>query len=1590
MEGTGESRAGFDLATKDIPPASALDGIDFAHLASLVDPASNLGAPQSWPAPLLVALRSALASRQPVLVFWGPDSRLFCNGVARDLLAGDIGTRALGLPAAELLRSWPGLAPQIAAILRGEAVERGGLVVRGGPAASERCLACSHAPIVDPAAPRGVGGALTLIDAGDAASRLTEMFEQTPGFACMLRGPDHVFDLANESYRLLVGDRPLIGRPLREALPEIASQGFLDLLDAVRTQGRRHVARRQRVLLRRDGETLEEVFVDFVYEPVRGADGSVSGVFVQGGDVTDQVRGEERWRAIVEAAPGLVFAADADGAIHFVNEQACAQSGRDAAALRGRRWFDLLHPDDAQAALRLWREAQVLCQPFEAECRFRGRDGADWRWHLARVAPMRVANGAAAEWVGVATDIHERREAEQRLAANVDAFDRLITGNPFGIYVVDGDFRIAYASEGAKRTFGSALAPLIGKELGHAMRTIWPEPFASEAVLRFRRAMDLGETYVARDTFERRADRDAKEAYDWHVERIVMPDGRFGVVCYFHDLTERVAYEEKLKASARALAENETRLRLATEHAEIGFWDVDPMNDVLVWPPRVKAMFGVSADAPVTMRADFYACLHPDDRDRVSAAYAAACDPRRRALYDVEYRTVGKEDGVLRWVAAKGRGVFDAQGRCVRVIGTAIDITARKRVEEQLRETSERVQLALDAGAIIGVWDWNLPRDRLTADARFAEAFGLDPERCRAGIGLDEAVANIHPADRSAVMAAVDEAIRSGGAFARQYRVRGADGAYHWVEANGRVDRGPDGTPMRFPGVLLDIEARRAVEAERDQVKARLAALMDAIPGVVYCKDREGRMVFANRGATDLIGKPLLACLGRTDADLLGDRAQAQAVMANDQNVMMSGTTATFEEEVSSPDGRRSIWFSTKAPFRDASGEVVGLIGASIDITDRKRAEQEILDSQARLRAALEAGKMGEYSLDLATGEITAAPRTRELFGFGDDAPRGIDDWLARTHPEDRIDLRQNLLKAAGSDASDSQNEFRVTHPAGVRWIAAHNEIVRGPHGAPIAVRGLIYDVTARRLNEERLRDLNADLERRVAEALEGRRLWSDIIEANDAFIQAITPDFRLLAINRANADEYVRVFGKRPRVGDSLLEILAEWPEQLASSMAIWSRALNGEIVVETGEYGDDALEKRWYEMKFSPLRHPDGRLMGALHISYEVTQKIRQQEALAKAQAELFEAQKMETIGQLTGGVAHDFNNLLAAILTNLDLAKKRIPDLRTATLIEGAVKGAERGAALSKRLLAFARRQELNVATVDVAALFDDMLDLLSRSLGPSIRIDTDFPARLPPVRVDANQLELALLNLAVNARDAMPGGGTLSVSAAALAAEANAPDLAAGDYVRIRIVDTGGGMDAETLRKATEPFFTTKGVGKGTGLGLSMVQGLAAQSGGALRLHSEIGRGATVDLWLPQAPAGMQPAAAAAPSLDADADEGAPMKILVVDDDALVAMGTVAMLEDLGHAVFEANSGRKALDVVDQHPDFDLVITDHAMPGMTGCELAGKLQSLRPDLPIILATGYAELPAGRDPGLPRLAKPFRQDELIAALRSARRPA
>ena len=811
-----------------------------------------------------------------------------------------------------------------------------------------------------------------------------------------------------------------------------------------------------------------------------------------------------------------------------------------------------------------------------------------------------------------------------------------------------------------------------------------------------------------------------------------------------------------------------------------------------------------------------------------------------------------------------------------------------------------------------------------------------------------------------------------------------------WLDLDYSPVLDESGRPAGVIAIVAETTERVLAERRNATEREHLAQMFEQAPGFV-CTLRGPEHVYefvnaAHRrmfNSGDWVGRPLREAF--PDLEGQGFYELMDTVYVTGERFVAHGTPMRFRSGPDTAPQERLVDF-IYAPMFDERGAVCAIFCEGYDVTEQRRTEIALKDSQQRMQLALDAGDMGTFvwlpDEDVAEGDA----RMMALFGLPADGLLSLRTALADSiHPEDGERYAQSVARACDPNGSGlHRQDIRVFWPDGsMHWLAISGQVYFEGH-PPRAKRmvGMAFDVSEQRRAEEALRELNDKLESRVAEALAGRKLMADLVEGADAVVLVLDLDFRLLAINQAGADEFERVFGVRPIVGENHLDALAHLPEQQAAVRAAWTRALQGEAYIDVQMFGDPNRDQRHYELRFNVLRDAAGERIGAYQFVYDVTERLRDQARLAEAEAALHQSQKMETVGQLTGGVAHDFNNLLMPIVGALDMLRRKLGgDDRAQRLTDAALQAADRAQTLVQRLLAFSRRQHLQPRAIDTRRLIESLADLVSRSLGPRIWLQLDIAPDLPPAHVDPNQLELALLNLAVNARDAMSGEGTLTIRARAADA-AEDQKLGPGAYVSIAVTDTGVGMDEETLRRATEPFYTTKGVGRGTGLGLSSVQGLAAQSDGAFALASEPGRGTTATLWLPIS---TEPVPVPPPPL---AEAAAPRRsegglILLVDDEDLVRVGTADMLTEAGYQVQEAVSGFQAVQMLKQGLRPLVVVTDYAMPGMTGAELAREVTRLAPGLPVLMITGYAALTDRDAGGPPRLAKPFRQADLLTAI-------
>ena len=635
-----------------------------------------------------------------------------------------------------------------------------------------------------------------------------------------------------------------------------------------------------------------------------------------------------------------------------------------------------------------------------------------------------------------------------------------------------------------------------------------------------------------------------------------------------------------------------------------------------------------------------------------------------------------------------------------------------------------------------------------------------------------------------------------------------------------------------------------------------------------------------------------------------------------------------------------------------------------------ERSDQHIasLTDEGRYRLLVEAvTDYAIYMLDASGIVTTWNPGAQRFKGYA--ANEIIGQHFSRFYTEDdrKTGLPSRALETAEREGKFEAEGWRVRKDGSRFWAYVVIDPIRDRSGQIIGFAKITRDLTERKAAEQVLHRSEEQF-RLLVQGVSDYAIYLLDLEGNITSWNLGAQRIKGYFANEIIGQHFSRFYTDEDRA--------AGLPQ-----LALETVRNHGRFEKEAWRVRKDG-SRFWAHVIIDPIRDDQGNAIGYAKITRDISERRKAEEELQKAREFSLQAQKLEAIGQLTGGIAHDFNNLLMAVLGSLELLRKRLSDdPKSIALLENAAQGAQRGTTLTKRMLAFARNYEMKKEAIDIPTLVHGMKELVERSMGPSFNMEIRFPLSLNPVEADANQLELALLNLSLNARDAMADGGDIILAAREENISAgHRSGLKAGRYIRLSMTDTGEGMDQETLLKATEPFFTTKGVGKGTGLGLSMVHGFAEQSGGRLILHSQKGAGTTAELLLPVAKTS-EKAIPATPAPPAKALR--PLTILAVDDDALVLMNTVHMLEDLGHTVFEAYSGYEALEILKREDGIDLVVTDQAMPKMTGTELAKIIKREWPDIPVLLATGYADRVRGDDVGLPKLTKPYMQRELAEAI-------
>ena len=946
-----------------------------------------------------------------------------------------------------------------------------------------------------------------------------------------------------------------------------------------------------------------------------------------------------------------------------------------------------------------------------------------------------------------------------------------------------------------------------------------------------------------------------------------------------------------------------------------------------------------------------------------------------------------------RWHLRKDGSRFYAHGAVTPLQGGGGFVKSLRNVTDEhvtrqaLASSRERLDVALDTG-LIGFFDWDVANGLTRGDLRTASFYGMDAARLVAGVPTAELGDNIHPADLAAARRTAMQAAARSQDLLQSFRVIAADGDTRWLLVRGRCIAQEGDTPLRYVGTVIDVTVQREAEerlrisTERLELATRAAGLgsFDFLPrsGVLEWDDRCRALFGLSPGVPVSYEGAFLAGLHPDDRAYAARAVEAALDPDGDGEFEAEYRTIGIEDGVERfVEARGLAFFEGRAAVR--------LVGTVLDVTDSRREQARLRETEERLRLAGRATNDAIWDWDLVRDHVIWNAALHGKYGHA--LPGGTSDgawWIDHIHPDDRARVSDSIHRVIDGTGSDWQDEYRFRRADGSHAdIHDRGYVLRDAQGRAVRMLGAMLDQTERKEAQRGLERAKALLEHTVEERTRERdQIW----QATPDMLCVAGMDGYFIELNTAWTD--VLGWSQDDLRAQPFVELVHS-DDRPDTDAAVGKLRQGHGVFGFENRYRSRDGEYRWFSWNALPR---DGRIYAVVR---DITAAHEQADALARAEEQLRQSQKMEAVGQLTGGLAHDFNNLLAGISGSLEMMLLRMSQGRTADLeryLSAAQGATRRAAALTHRLLAFSRRQTLTPSTTDLNRLVAGMEELVQRTVGPEIVVETIGAGGLWRTLVDPNQLENALLNLCINARDAMPGGGRLTIETANRSLDAAAAqdrDLAAGQYVSLCVSDTGTGMSKEVIARAFDPFFTTKPIGQGTGLGLSMIYGFARQSGGQVRIYSEVDQGSTICIYLPRH---------RGDDVDADEDVAVPAAeraaagetVLVVDDEPTVRMLVVDALEELGYAAMEAGDAAAGLRLLQSNVRIDLLVTDVGLPGgMNGRQLADAARALRPALKILFITGYAEnavLNHGHlAPGMQVLTKPFAMDVLGQRIRS-----
>ncbi len=905
-------------------------------------------------------------------------------------------------------------------------------------------------------------------------------------------------------------------------------------------------------------------------------------------------------------------------------------------------------------------------------------------------------------------------------------------------------------------------------------------------------------------------------------------------------------------------------------------------------------------------------------------------------------------------------------------------------VHDKLDASRERFALAV-AGSDDGIWDWDQRTDVVFASARARELYGLPPGPETQTREEWFRQVQIHPEDAPLRREAIESHMAGKTPhYEGEYRVRHPDGSWRWVRVRGLCIRNGGGEPLRMAGSVTDIDARRRAEEALRLSEERYAIAMTGSDEAHWVWDIATDEMYASEKLREVFDLPSGLNARRRNEFLahVPFHPDDRALLDKAVDDHLAGRSPRFELEyrlrLRSGDIR---WLHARGRcFRDAAGTPVRMAGSTVDVTERKRAEQALRESEERFSLAVAGANDGILDWDIVNDRLFSSPRALQILGIESDVTvRSQAEWSAlimpRFHPDDVGRVTNDL--ANRPDFHDG--EYRVRADGGWRWVRFRGMQVRDAAGRAIRWAGSLSDIDAQKRTEEALRESERRYQLAIAGVHQG--VWDWDLASDMVFMSA-----------RAQ-----QLFGHEP--GEPLRprrEWLAHWtyhPDdrlRVRQAVSDYLRGLTRTFAVEY-RMRHPSGQWRWYRDRGVALRDDDGRPYRMAGSIEDITDRKHAEAERDRLEGQLRQAQKLEAMGTLAGGIAHDFNNILAAILGYGEMAQKDAPEGSSLRRhLDAAMSAGMRAKALVERILAFSRSGMGERVPVHVQSVVAEVLDTLAGSLPSGIELQRRLAAGDAAVFGDPTQLHQVVMNLCSNAVQAIRASGTVAVSIDTLEAaeplRATTGELPPGYYVRLRVSDTGIGIASQVIDRIFDPFFTTKEVGVGTGLGLSLVHGIVTDLGGGINVESELGAGSTFTVYLP-----WQGCARLPERVDEPVAQGAGQTILLVDDEVpLVQLGE-EMMAELGYEPVGFTSSAHALESFRAEPQrFDAVLSDEAMPGMTGSELAAEIHRIRPDIPIVLMSGYAtaELAArARAAGVIEvLAKPLVSRDVARSLAGA----